>query len=53
MMAYHPEDRYPDFSGAVQDIMAIIDGKNPFAIRGVRERKKRSGRLRPLRDRSR
>jgi serine/threonine protein kinase len=53
MMAYHPEDRYPDFSGVVQDVMSIIDGKNPFAIRGVREHKKRSGRFRPLRDRQR
>ncbi len=52
MMAFRPEDRYPDFVGVVQDIIAIIDGKNPFAIRGLRQRKsgkKRSGKLRPLR----
>jgi serine/threonine-protein kinase len=49
MMAYKPDDRYADFSLLVKDIVAIADGKNPFAIRGLRQRKKRSGRLRPLR----
>jgi serine/threonine-protein kinase len=49
MMAYHPEERYEDFANLVQDIISIVDGKNPFAIRGLRDRKKRSGRRRPIR----
>ena len=49
MMAPRTEDRYGDFVGPVQDIMTIIEGRNPFAIRGLRERKKRSGRRRPTR----
>jgi len=49
MMEFRPEDRYSEFVSLVKDVISIIDGKNPFAIRGLRDRKKRSGRLRPMR----